>query len=126
MVRVPSRSAQVRLLFCGSAAPPLLVRGGPLTPPEGVLGPLLRPAWRLPSAAPLWNALLPKPVAMQLSNSFLSLADAPARWFQQRFPEVIRLDDACHVSRHALISAAACAKPGLQIPTSPISLAISW
>jgi hypothetical protein len=57
MVRVASRAAQVRLLFCGSATPPLLGFGGPLTPPEGVLGPLLRPSWRLQSAAPLWSVL---------------------------------------------------------------------
>lgn len=126
MVWVPSRAAQARLLLVGSAVPPFLSCGGPLTPPEGVLGPLLRPAWRLPSVAPLWSALLPKPVAMRLSTSFFSLADAPARCFQQRFPEVIGLDDACRMSRHALVSAAAWAKPELQRPTGPISAAMSW
>ncbi|WP_323207804.1 hypothetical protein [Synechococcus sp. BA-132 BA5] len=90
------------------------------------MGPLLRPSWRLPSAAPHWSTLLPKPVAMRLSTSFFSLADAPARCFQQRFHEVIGLDDASQVSRHAQISAAACAKPGLQRPTGPISAAMSW
>jgi hypothetical protein len=69
MLRVASRAAQVRLLFCGTAAPPLIDRGGPLTPPEGVLGPLLRPSWRLQSAAPLWSAPFPTPAAMRLSGS---------------------------------------------------------
>ena len=69
MVRVASRAAQVRRLLSGSAAPPFPRRGGPLTPPEGVLGPLLRPSWRLLPAAPLWSALLHTPAAMRWFNS---------------------------------------------------------
>ena len=69
MVRVASRAAQGRLLLFGSAAPPFSRRGGPLTPPEGVMGPLLRPSWRLQSAAPLWSTLLPTPAAMRWFNS---------------------------------------------------------
>ena len=42
----------------------------------------------------------------------LSLADALARPFQQRFAELIEFDDARHVARYELIRAAACLKPG--------------
>ena len=40
------------------------------------------------------------------------LADALARRFQQRFAELIELDDARQVARYELIRAAACLKPG--------------
>lgn len=44
-------------------------------------------------------------------HQFLSLADALARRFQRRFPELIELDDARQVARYELIRAAACLKP---------------
>ena len=69
MVRVASRAAQGRLLSVWVGCASLLSTcGGPLTPPEGVLGPLLRPSWRLQSAAPLWSALLHTPAAMRWFN----------------------------------------------------------
>jgi hypothetical protein len=45
-------------------------------------------------------------------QQFLSLADALARRFQRRFPDLIELDDARQVARFELIRAAACLKPG--------------
>jgi hypothetical protein len=45
-------------------------------------------------------------------QQFLSLADALARRFQQRFAGLIELDDARQVARYELIRAAACLKPG--------------
>ncbi len=42
----------------------------------------------------------------------MDLADALARRFQRRFPDLIQLDDARRVARHELIRAAACVKPG--------------
>jgi RNA polymerase sigma-B factor len=45
-------------------------------------------------------------------QQFLSLADALARRFQQRFAGLIELDDARQVARYELIRAAACVKPG--------------
>ena len=45
-------------------------------------------------------------------QQFLSLADALARRFQRRFPDLIELDDARQVARYELIRAAACLKPG--------------
>ena len=45
-------------------------------------------------------------------QQFLSLADALARRFQQRFPGLIELDDAGQVARYELIRAADCVKPG--------------
>lgn len=45
-------------------------------------------------------------------QQFLSLADALARRFQQRFAGLIELDDARQVARFELIRAAACVKPG--------------
>jgi DNA-directed RNA polymerase specialized sigma subunit len=47
-----------------------------------------------------------------LVQQFLSLADALARRFQQRFAGLIELDDARQVARYELIRAAACLKPG--------------
>lgn len=44
-------------------------------------------------------------------QQFLSLADALARRFQRRFPDLIELDDARQVARYELIRAAACVKP---------------
>jgi DNA-directed RNA polymerase specialized sigma subunit len=45
-------------------------------------------------------------------QQFLSLADALARRFQQRFAGLIELDDARQVARYEPIRAAACLKPG--------------
>jgi RNA polymerase sigma factor (sigma-70 family) len=45
-------------------------------------------------------------------RDFLPLADALARRFQRRFPDLIELDDARQVARYELIRAAACLKPG--------------
>jgi RNA polymerase sigma-B factor len=45
-------------------------------------------------------------------HQFLSLAEALARRFQQRFAGLIELDDARQVARYELIRAAACLKPG--------------
>ncbi len=45
-------------------------------------------------------------------QQFLSLADALARRFQRRFPDLIKLDEACLVARFELIRAAACLKAG--------------
>jgi DNA-directed RNA polymerase specialized sigma subunit len=44
-------------------------------------------------------------------EQFLSLADALARRFQRRFPDLIEIDDARQVARFELIRAAACLKP---------------
>jgi RNA polymerase sigma factor (sigma-70 family) len=45
-------------------------------------------------------------------REFLPLADALARRFQRRFPDLIELDDARQVARFELIRAAACLKAG--------------
>ena len=45
-------------------------------------------------------------------QQFLSLADALARRFQQRFAGLIELDDARQMAHYELIRAAACLKPG--------------
>ena len=45
-------------------------------------------------------------------QQFLSLADALARRFQQRFTALIELDDARQAARYELNLAAACLKPG--------------
>jgi RNA polymerase sigma-B factor len=45
-------------------------------------------------------------------QQFLSLADALARRFQQRFAGLIELDDARQVARYELVRTAACLKPG--------------
>ena len=45
-------------------------------------------------------------------REFLPLADALARHFKRRFPDLIELDDARQVARFELISAAACLKAG--------------
>jgi RNA polymerase sigma-B factor len=45
-------------------------------------------------------------------REFLPLADALARRFQRRFPDLIELDDARQVAGYELIRAAACLKPG--------------
>jgi DNA-directed RNA polymerase specialized sigma subunit len=45
-------------------------------------------------------------------QQFLSLADALARRFQQRFAALIELDDARQAARYELNRAAACLKPG--------------
>lgn len=45
-------------------------------------------------------------------REFLPLADALARRFQWRFPDLIELDDARQVARFELIRAAACLKSG--------------
>jgi RNA polymerase sigma factor (sigma-70 family) len=45
-------------------------------------------------------------------REFLPLADALARRFQRRFPDLIELNDARQVARYELIRAAACLKPG--------------
>jgi len=45
-------------------------------------------------------------------REILPLADALARHFQRRLPDLIELDDARQVARYELIRAAACLKPG--------------
>jgi RNA polymerase sigma factor (sigma-70 family) len=45
-------------------------------------------------------------------REFMPLADALARRFQRRFPDLIELDDARQVARFELIRAAACLKAG--------------
>jgi hypothetical protein len=62
-------------------------------------------------------------------REFLPLADALARRFQRRFPDLIELDDAHQVARFELISAAACLKAGFHpllssssVSTEPCSI----
>jgi RNA polymerase sigma factor (sigma-70 family) len=112
MVRVASRAAQVRRLFFGSAAPPFPCCWRPLDPTRRGCGSFAAPVM----ATAVRRSALERPASYSRRDAvvqqFLSLADALARRFQQRFAGLIELDDARQVARYELIHAASCVKPG--------------
>jgi|694.fasta_scaffold99908_2 RNA polymerase sigma factor (sigma-70 family) len=109
---VASRAPQVRRLFSGSAAPPLLGRGGLLTQPEGGSGSFAAPVMASAVSRPAVERPASHSRRDAVVEQFLSLADALARRFQRRFAGLIELDDARQVARYELIRASACVKPG--------------
>ena len=112
MVRVASRAAQVRLFFPLARLRLAFWSWRPLDPTRRGSGSFAAPVM----ASAVRRSAVERPASNSRRDAvvqqFLSLADALARRFQQRFAGLIELDDARQVARYELLRCAACLKPG--------------